>query len=540
MVLVIATANIAGLLVVQGIGRSSEIAVRRALGARGGRLARQVLTETTVLALFGGLVGTGIAAACVAIFRATAPSPLVADAVVDWRVLLFGIGVSIGTGLLVGAMPALQAIRVSVLESLGAGVVGSRRAGRSVGRWVLVPQTAIALVLVLVAAAHVRAIAVVALADPGFRPEGAQTIQVLRTEPRPRPGFGMSPDAYRRANAEWWTRTWRFNYDLISKLDALSGVQAFGVTSSLPVNRYHYVETVASEDSGLLPEDGKVAAVSQVVSDGYFDAVGTRLLAGRRFGRSDVSNSVPVAIVSEALARALWPEGTPLGKRIAEPADPGREIVWREVVGVVAEIDPIFKPKGQEPRMYAPLSQSVPLASLTVVVRTAADQPELRPDVRAAILGTDSTAEIARVRTMSQVLDEYLYPRRLAAAILVAAGGAGLVLAAVGLYGVVSYSAAQRLRELGIRATLGASPAALINLLIKEAATVAGGGVALGLVLAYSALRMTAAMYPDLPAVDLFSFVLAPTVIGLVVLAACLIPARHAVASAPARALRAE
>jgi hypothetical protein len=367
-------------------------------------------------------------------------------------------------------------------------------------------------------------------------------VTLVRTERRPLPRFDLNPDPnnYRRQNAEWWTRTWRFNYDLVSKLDDVAGIQSYGLTSDLPVAQRHNVVILASQDSGLLPEEGKVAAVSQVVSDGYFDAVGTRLIAGRSFDRRDVSNSVPVAIVSDGLARALWPEGTPLGKHIAEPADPGREIVWREVVGVVAEIDPIFKPKGQEPRIYKPLSQSVPLANLTVVIRTATDQPELRPDIRAAILGADSTAEITRVRTMSQVLAEYLYPRRLAAAILLAAGGVGLVLAAVGLYGVVAYSAAQRLRELGIRATLGASPHDLINLLVRGAALVSGGGVALGLALAYGALRLSASMYPDLPSLDMLSFIVAPTVLGLVVLAACLIPARQVVASAPAHALRAE
>lgn len=222
MVLVIATANIAGLLVAQGIGRTSEIAVRRALGARGGRLARQVLTETVVLAAFGGVLGGGIAAACVAMFRAYAPSPLISDTVVDWRVLIFSVAVSIGTGLVVGVMPALQALRVSVLDSLGAGVVGSRRAGASVGRWVLVPQTAIALVLLLVAAVHVRAIAVGTLSNPGFRADGAQTIAVSRTEPYPRLGPGVDPEAYRKAHGEWWTRTWRFNFDLITKLEAVA------------------------------------------------------------------------------------------------------------------------------------------------------------------------------------------------------------------------------------------------------------------------------------------------------------------------------
>lgn len=312
------------------------------------------------------------------------------------------------------------------------------------------------------------------------------------------------------------------------------------MTSSPPVGQWNALKTLASEDSGLLPEDGKVAAVVQVVSDGYFDAVGTPIVGGRRFSRGDASNSVPVAIVSDALARQLWPEGAPLGKRIAQPADPGREIVWREVVGVVAELDPIFKPKGQEPRMYVPLSQSVPLASATVIIRTATDQNAVRPDVRAAILVADATAEITSVRTMTQVLEEYLFPRRLAATILVSAGVVGLVLAAVGLYGVVSYSAAERLRELGIRATLGASPRDLVRLLLREAVIVSVAGTIIGLGLGSMALQLTASLYPDLPVFDTTSFLAAPLLLGVVVFLACLVPARRAVAGAPANALRAD
>jgi predicted permease len=539
MVLVIATANIAGLLVAHGIGRSSEIAVRRALGAGGSRLVRQVLTETIALAALGGLAGGVIAIVCVSVFRAFAPPELVAGAIVDWRVLIFAASVSIGTGIVVGVMPALQALRVSVLESLGAGVVGSRRAGVSVGRWVLVPQVALALLLLVVASVHVRAIVLVTLTDPGFRAQGAQTFAVVRTEPYPTPGRNP-PEVHRALSAEWWTRTWRFNYDLVTKLEAVSAIPAFGVTSSLPVGGWAETRPIASEESRLQPEDGKAAAKVQVVSNGYFDAIGTRILAGRSFGPGDVANSLPVAVVSEALARTLWPEGSPLGKRLAEPAAAGREIVWREVVGVAAEIDPIFKPKGQEPRLYVPLGQSVPLANVTVVARTVADEAGSRSDIRAAILGSDTTAEITQVKTMNQVLDEYLYPRRLGAAILVAAGVIGLVLAAVGLYGVVAYSAAQRLRELGIRSTLGAGPLDLIRLLVREAAVVAALGGAVGLGLSWVAVRATAGMYPDLPMVDTVSFIGAPAVLALVVLAACLIPARRAVASGPAHALRAE
>ena len=550
MVLVIATTNIAGLLVARGIGRSSEIAVRRALGAGGVRLARQVLTETTLLALVGGVAGGGLAAAGVGLFRAVAPSRLVVDAGLDWRVLVFATSLSVATGLLIGVLPAIQAVRVSVLESLGAGVVGSRRSGRAVGRWVLVPQTALALVLLLVAAVHVKAIAIVELANPGFRAEGAQTIGVLRTEPRPELGrterFSDAASAkdvaerLRRAQVEWWARTWRFNDALVIKLEAIPGIHAAGVTSALPIGGNRGAVTVASHDSGLRPEDGKVAVFVQIVSNGYFNAVGTRLLAGRQFGPGDVSNSRPIAIVSEALARSLWPEGSPIGRLIAEPAAAGSAIVWREVVGVVAEIDPIFKPKGMEPRLYVPLSQATPLVAPIVIVRAPGQETQIRPDVRAAVLGTDGTAEITWVRTMRQVLDEYLETRKLAATVLVVAGLTGLVLAAVGLYGVVSYSAAERLRELGIRAALGASPKDLIAILLKEAAVVSAAGTVCGLVAAYLALRFTARLYPDLPVLDGVTFVLVPAVLLIVVFSACLIPATRGARDAPSFALRAE
>ncbi len=539
LVLLIAAANIAGLLMARGVARTGEVAVRRALGAGGGRLTRQLLTESVVLAAAGGVLGLFVAYTLVGVFRAFTPSRFAVDAAVDWRVLLFAVAVCLGAGVLVGLAPALQAARVNVLEALSNGVAGARRVRARLRHWIVIPQVALTMVLLLVAAVHARTLLQIERADPGYRTDGVVVLSVGRWEPRP-PGRG-----YTAAEQEIEARKMReFNRDVLSRVAALPQVTNVALTSALPVSHaFGELQSVlAYEDyAANAPPRGSAARV--LVSDGYFDAVGMRLRAGRMFDDRDgayESFGPRVAIISEAVARAVWPAGNAVGQVFTlQSENPGPKIEWLEVVGVVNDVDPVLNERGHRPLVYVPVKQQWRGAASNLLVRGAGDQDALIRDVKAAVVGAETFAEVSQVRTMEQVVGEILYPRRLAAAMLVAGGVIGLVLSCIGLYGVVSYSVAQRMREIGIRATLGADRRDIVSLVLREGARVAGIGIVVGSAGALFVLRLTAGMLPQLPTTDGLSFVTVPVILAAMVVLACLVPALRAARVDPAQVLRA-
>lgn len=539
LVLLIAASNIAGLLLARGVARTGEVAVRRALGAGIGRLTRQLLTESVVLATAGGALGLFIAYTLVGLFRAYTPSRFAVDAAVDWRVLVFAVAVCLGAGVLVGLAPALQAARVNVLEALSNGVAGARRVRAQLRHWIVIPQVALTMLLLLVAAVHARTLLQIERADPGYRTDGVVVLSVGRWEPRPS-GRNYTP-AEQETEA---TKMREFNRDVLSRVAALPQVTNVALTTELPVSHGggELQSVLGYEDyAANAPPRGSAARV--LVSDGYFDAVGMRLRAGRMFDDRDgayESFGPRVAIISEAVARAVWPAGNAVGQVFTlQSENPGPKIEWLEVVGVVNDVDPVLNERGHRPLVYVPVKQQWRGAATNLLVRGAGDQDALIRDVKAAVIGAETFAEVAQVRTMAQVVAEILYPRRLAAAMLVAGGIIGLVLSCIGLYGVVSYSVAQRMREIGIRATLGADRRDIVSLVLREGARVAGIGIIVGFVGAVFVLRLTAGMLPQLPTADSVSFVAVPVILAAMVVLACLVPALRAARVDPAAVLRA-
>ena len=542
LVLVIATANIAGLLLARGVTRRGEIAVRRALGAGGFRLVRQLLTETVLVAAVGGVFGGLVAAALVRLFAAFTPAAFAVGVVMDWRVLAFAVVVSIGTGLLVGLAPALQAARVDVLPVPGSGHVKGRRASGGISRWILIPQVALALVLLLVAAAHVRALAKIELQDPGYRTDRAVVLTVGRWEPDPGRAADLTLDEYRRQQEEEAGKVRQFNRSVLDRVREVPGIEAFGLTVRLPLNAPSGDELpIVTPEQYHAGASARSHASRVAVSDGYFDAMGMRLLRGRTFDSQDALHGTRVAVVSEALANDLWPAGAALGRSLAiVPGNRNQQLEWLQVVGVVNEVDPVMTPVGGRPLIYVSLLQEWRGDAAYLVVRGQGDRASVIRDVQAAVVGADTFAEVTGAQTLAEMTTELLYPRRLAAAILAVAGGIGLALSAIGLYGVVAYAAAQRLRELGVRAALGAHRWALVSLLLREGVRVIAIGIALGLVLGFSALRVTSILLPDLPTIDTVSVLVAPLILAAVVLIACLLPARRAARMNPASVLRGE
>jgi putative ABC transport system permease protein len=531
LVLLIATANIAGLLLARGVTRTREVAVRRALGAGPGRLARQLIAENALLSAISGMAGLGLGVMLIALFRASAPVRYAIEVGVDVRVLLFVAVVSGLTGMLAALAPARQAARVDVLQALGGGtnVAPGRRRLRHA---VVIPQVALSLVLLAVAAVQTRGLLMLETADRGYRAESVTAFNIGRPVPT-------------TLDAET-ARAWRMRVPSIAKdigvrLEGLTEVGAFAFTSRLPLTADQSGYRVMTE-AGLAAGAAGSATAPQMpwlpVTPGYFETLEIGL-SGRAFDTRDSSTSAKVAVLSRAAARSLWPDGQAIGRRITfmQGARPGP---WIEVIGVANDVKPVLDAERDSPLVYVPLEQSpiIGMAASVLIVRAAGDARTLVQSVKRAVVDAEPLLEVWRVRTLSSLVDETLYLRRLAATVLAGAGFVGLALACIGLYGVVSYSVAQRLREIGIRTTLGAGRRDILLLVLREGAGVTLVGSALGILIAALGISWASRVVPGLPAPDLAIFLAVAAALSLVVIAACLVPAHRASRVDPARVLR--
>jgi putative ABC transport system permease protein len=328
---------------------------------------------------------------------------------------------------------------------------------------------------------------------------------------------------------------------MLAGVQAIPGLGGTGFASMLPLNRPdpNVFNAVAHEEFLAGRTDGTPSART-LISPGYLRAMGIALRAGRDFDERDTRTTPRVAIVSENLARQLWPGRDPIGRSLAtrsnHPATNER-LEWLEVVGVVDDIDPILRERSQNPYVYLSLGQEWQPAAMNLVARVQGDQAASVQRLKQAVLGADPLADVYQVQTLGQMVATILYPRRLAGAILTASGLIGMLLASLGLYGVVSYSVAQRVQEIGIRATLGADARDIVRLIVSEGVRVVAAGTALGFGLSYSALRITS-RFVTVPAIDPITLIATPAVLTAVVLLACYLPARRAARADPMVALR--
>ena len=542
LVLVIATANVAGLVLARGVSRTSEVAVRRALGASGGRLTRQLFTETVLLSIAGGALGLVVASTLLGVFRATSPPTFALEVPLEWRVLAFAFGVCLVTGIVLGLAPAAQAARVSVLDALGNGQIWTRGARTRLRRWVVIPQVALSLLLLVVAGVHVRTLMRIDLTNLGYATEGTLFFRVGRLDALGTDYFLIpSEDERRRVRSRDEARAASFVRSLFSSLDGMAEVEGAALTTGLPFAGYQ----LGWRPAGARENSAQVPAAETSVGEEYFDAMHIRRRAGRTFDQRDGATSRRVAVISQTLARALWPTGNAIGREIAwiPPAGVRNLPEWLEVVGVVDDVYPVPGRGGELAVMYIPTSQaSIPpfrfLSRDTLVVRGRDSTPSTVASIKRAILAADPFAEVAAAKTSEQMVGELLYPQRVAAAVLVAAGGVGLLLAAIGLYGLVAYSVAQRQREIGIRATLGAAPGDLVRLVLRDATRILVAAGVGGLAIAILVVRLTAGLFPGLPLVDYACFIGVPAFLATVILTAAWFPARRAARVDPVEVLR--
>ncbi len=529
--LLIACANVANLLLVRGDARIREMAVRSAIGATTERLVRQLLTESVVLALVGAALGLGLAAAGIRALIALDPTslPPLTPMALDGTVVAFTFTLAVVTTLVFGLVPALRTLRVNLVESLREGsqqatASGSRQRLRSA---LVVAEVSLAVVLAVGAGLMVRSLGALGRVPLGFNPEGVLTMRVSLPETR-----YDSPE-----------KVVGFYRQLLDEVRGMPGVTAAGVVRALPL-----ATTIG--DYGLDIDDfdespGRNAKGDwQIVTDGAFEAMGTRLLGGRWFASSDTTGSQPVMVVNETMARTYWPDGQALGGRVRVGGNPDRPKAV--VVGIVADERHNGVTAATKEKFYVPHSQwhVVTNGSLIrnafIVVRTTGDPLTAAGPVRAAVRRMDPSLPVASVRPMREVVAAALATPRLTGFLLGAFAAIALTLAVVGLYGVLSYVVARRTHEIGIRLAMGASRGHVLTMVLTHGLSLAAAGIALGLAAAAGVARLMSGLLYDVQPSDPLTFVAVPLALLAVAALASLLPALRAVGVSPTLALRME
>ena len=547
ILLMIACLNVAILLFTRGAARARELALRGALGAGQWRVTRQLLTETCIVAVLGGAIGLGIAAGAVRLFSliGLAGLPRLQTLSVDRNVLLFAAACVALTTLAVGLAPALRQARAnltSLINEGGRAGAGGPRRNRLFGTFI-VAEVALAVVLVIGAALLVRSYDNLVSRDPGFDPERLLTVEL------------NVPGRVDRETSTGYLPIARFYEDLLSRIRALPGVESAGATSHVPLipplDRAPFLEQgelFNPRDPSARPIRG--AQVTRV-SPEYFEAIGTRPVAGRLFEHSDGRDARGAVVVNEAFARFVYPDGNAVGQRLVLPGlsfwRPGGlayaigEMATGEfdIVGVVPDIPQSTLWETPEPALYFPLEQWT-VRRMTIVIRTQREDPRtLIPAVRSALGELDATIP-PEFTAYSDVLSAAVARERLGAALLGAFGLASLLLAAVGIYGLMSYSVAQRSTEIAVRSALGARSNEMARMIVAWALRLALAGTALGLGGAWAMGKLVTSQLYEISAFDPLVFVSVPLTILAVAVVSSYLPARRAARIDPALTLRAE
>jgi predicted permease len=522
-VLLIACVNVAHLLLARAVDRAPEMAVRSALGAGRWRVASELLAESLVLAAAGGLAGLGIARGAIALYRRLMGNDLVSfwvDIRLDAPVFLFALGLTLLAALIAGALPALHAARSDpgeILKDQSRGSTGLRL-GRS-SRLLAVAEIALSCALLVPTGLTVKSLVKLSRLDLGFSPDRVLTAGVSMDGP------AYDGEAARR----------RYFEELGRRLTGLPGVRTVAFASVLPLERLVAPTQPVTLESR--PEAGGAAARWASVSPPYFQLFGLRLLAGRLFSAADREGASPVAVVSRSFAERFFPGRSPLGQRLRTG---GADHPWRTIVGVVPNLalggldgDP------SQPAMYFPWDQ-VPIWGGAVAIRTANPATALTATLRRQAAAVDPDVPLAGVATLDEVLRGAAEPYTRAGALFGLLGGCALLLAAVGLYGVMAFAVARRTREIGVRMALGARGADVRRLVLRSGLAQLGVGVALGLFLAAALARLLAASLFQVRPWDPAVFVLAPVVLIAAGLLACLLPAARAARVDPIESLRSE
>jgi putative ABC transport system permease protein len=521
-VFLIAVANVASLSLARSVARAREMAVRAALGASGARLVRQVLTESVLLAVAAGLIGTLLAAAAIRLIRTFGPVdwPRLGEMSLDLRAAGWAAVISLLAGILVGLAPAIMTLRAewrSAAKGSGRGTTGSKATSR-IRRGLVMAEFAISIVLLIGAGLLVRSLSEVNGVDPGFRPERVLAMRIAMPA-------GSNEPAQRSAL-----------YDrVLEQIRAVPGVENVGMIGDLWIANDREQTLTAERADGTVTD--RVRFRRDEVSADFFAAIGTPLLQGRFFSNGDGPEATRVAIVNETLARQSWPGQDAVGRRFKfGPADSAAP--WFTVVGVVGDMRRQGPERDAVPQMFEALAQNPP-RGVEVFVRTSTDDPfALAGRLRAAVRSVERNAPIYAVAPLEQQFGNYLAQRQFQTALLTGFSLMALLLAGVGIYGLIEYSIATRTHEIGLRMAVGAHAGHVLRLVLSEGLTLCVAGLALGLVGAWWLARAASSLLFGVTAGDPLTFVSVSLLLTAVALAACYFPARRAAGLDPMVALR--
>ena len=529
-VLLLACANIANLMLARGVGRTREIAVRAALGGTRGRIASQLLAESAVLGLLGGVAGLGLAWALLRLAPSIVPSQTIPVGIVlalDWRVAGFALIATFTTALLFGLAPAWQAAHVSLVDAMNAGGRGSSdRAGR-VRQGLAVIEIAVALLLMTGAGLFVRTLASLNSVDAGYRAENIVTMTIRLPFRRL---IGTSPGEL--------GRYWQSIEDAVA---AVPGVRSATLGSDIPLGGARSRQPFEVVGAAPVDRANRPTAHYQIVSPGYFTTLGIPLRRGRAFTDRDRHDTAPVAVVNEEFARRYLDGRDPIGERITVQSltFPVRQDT-RQIVGVVRQV----KTRPDEPsdnalQIYVPLAQN-DWMDTTIIARGDSNPMRLVERIKAAVARADPTQAVALVRTMETVAAASTSRPRFRAQLVTAFAVLATGLAAVGIFSVLMFMVQQRAREFSVRMAVGASAGDLLRLVLGGGLKLTAIGVAIGLAVSAALVRSLATLLFGVPPLDPLTFIAAPAVLILVALLACLAPAIRALRADPVAALRAE
>jgi predicted permease len=522
LVLLIACVNLANLLLAQAAKREKEMSVRAALGASPRRLMRQVLTESMVLALLGGLLGLVLAYWGREILWSVRPAFLAQSSIdlsLDGRVLGFTLGISLLTGVLFGLVPALRVARPDLIENLKIGGRGGTMGWKhnKLRSLLVVSEVALALVALIGAGLFVRSMNFAQQLDPGFESKNLFIVN-----------FDLASQQYTPEHGQQYYR------DAIEKAQASPGVEAATIASNPPLGG-GFGRTVFRESEQQVPGKRGSLVTLNNISTNYFQTLRIPLLRGREFTDSDREKTTQVAIINEAMARHFWPNEEALGKRFTFFG----EDQLREVTGVVRDTTVGAVGEDPVPLVYLPLLQNYS-PNATLQVRTSGNPNAVLGTVRAQVQSLDRNLALTNIQTIGQILSDGLWAARMGAALLTLFALLALILASIGIYGVMAYSVSQRTQEVGIRMALGAQPGDVFKLVIGQGMILAGIGMAAGLAAALLLTRVLASLLFGVSPHDPVTFGGVTLLLGLVALLACYVPARRATRIDPLVALRYE
>ncbi|HEV2617268.1 MAG TPA: ABC transporter permease [Candidatus Acidoferrales bacterium] len=529
-VLLIGCANVGNLFLSRGWARRRELAIRSTLGATRGRVVRQLLVESLLMALIGGACGLALAIWGVDALKTLLPTdtPRIKDLSIDQAVLWFTVGASILAGILFGLAPAVLASRLDLNAAMKEGGAGAEIGGASsrhnfLRRALVVGEVALALVLIIGATLALRSFARLRSVDLGFRPEHVLTMSI-----------GVPPQKFPKPE-----QVVAYMRQILSLTRGVSGVEDAGASMYAPLSGFKGESTVHTEAT---PANApSPTAEANRATPGYFRTLGVPLIAGRDFTDTDNSGAPDVYVVNQAFAEKFFGRANPIGKRIWTNMDKNKKPQWGQIVGEIGNTRDVTTKDAPDPEFYAAYEQlNKPGGAIWLVVRTKAEPLALVSAIQERIWSLDNSQPVENVSSMDQLVAHANAAPRFQTLLLGIFGGLGLLLAVVGIYGVISYSVSQRTHEIGIRMALGAEPRQVLRLVLMQGLKLAAAGVAIGIVASLALMRLMASLLFGVSATDPITFAGVAIVLTIVALAACYVPARRAMRVDPMVALRYE